>query len=130
MFIQSSQGPRLAFCFPEKTTALERLSDRYVGPPVTMVLSQTCQPLCPLSDRAALAAASLSVARSRPKLTLLSEKAGCPTVSDPPWSPPVPCHPKEGPAFHMPCPCIVHSHWGLLCYLKTHHFRSTVEEVT
>lgn len=42
-----------------------------------MVLSQACQSLCYLSDRAALAAASLSAAWSHPK-SPLSKKAGCP----------------------------------------------------
>lgn len=54
-----------------------------VGPPVMMVLSQACQSLCYLSDRAALAAASLSAAWSHPKRPL-SKKAGYPIMSDPP----------------------------------------------
>lgn len=79
-----------------------------------MVLNQACYHCAALVTKAAMASASLLAVCSHSKPTLIFLKqAGCPIVSDPPWSPPVPCHSKEGPAIHKKSSFTIHSHWSL-----------------
>lgn len=94
-FTYSSQGSQLPFYFTEAKPNNNNKNGLRLDRWATWDDGAESN-LCCLSDRAALAAASLSAVWSHPKPTpLVSKKAGCPLMPDPP----VPCHPKEGPAF-------------------------------
>lgn len=96
-----------------------------------MVLSQACQPLCYLSDWAALTAATLSAAWSHPKPTLLLSKKGRVPHSVRSFVESTSALSPQGGPCICTCgvPAMFFSHWGLLCYLKTHLW-NIVEEVT
>lgn len=95
-----------------------------------MVLSQACQSLCYLSDRAALAAASLSAAWSHQSTPFFPKRQGAPSCQVLHGVHQCLVTPRRALYLHAQCPCNVHSHWGSLCYPKTCCFWSTAEEVT